>query len=79
MYLLVDEVLLYVLFYFEIRLFLIFLAKVWQFRYNHKHLLPKFECREGYSADMEFTILAAEQKSGAIQRIFVTSGYDVLV
>ncbi|CAF4508243.1 unnamed protein product [Rotaria socialis] len=51
---------------------------VWQFRYNRKHLLPKFECREGFSDNIEFTILAAEQAGGNIQRLFVTSGYDVL-
>ncbi|CAF0999067.1 unnamed protein product [Rotaria sordida] len=51
---------------------------VWQFRYNRKHLLPKFECREGYTDDIEFNIMAAQQTNGSIQRLFVTSGYDVL-
>jgi hypothetical protein len=31
------------------------------------------------SVDLEFNILAAEQINGSIQRLFVTSGYDVLV
>ena len=29
--------------------------------------------------DLEFNILAAEQTTGSVQRLFVTSGYDVLV
>jgi len=29
--------------------------------------------------DLEFNILAAEQTNGSIQRLFATSGYDVLV
>ncbi|CAF0753292.1 unnamed protein product [Rotaria sp. Silwood1] len=51
---------------------------VWQFRYNRKHLLPKFECREGYTDDIEFNIMAAQQSNSSVQRLFVTSGYDVL-
>ena len=31
------------------------------------------------SVDFEFHILAAEQTNTTIQRLFVTSGYDVLV
>ena len=53
--------------------------QVWQFRYNRKHLMPKFECQGGISIELEFNILAAEQTNGPIQRLFVTSGYDVLV
>lgn len=55
------------------------LLKVWQFRYNRKHLLPKYECREGFSDNIEFIILAVEQTGGDVQKFFVTSGYDVLV
>jgi hypothetical protein len=29
--------------------------------------------------ELEFNILAAEQTNGFVQRLFVTSGYDVLV
>jgi hypothetical protein len=29
--------------------------------------------------DLDLNILAAEQTDGSIQRVFVTSGYDVLV
>lgn len=41
--------------------------------------MPKFECQGGISIELEFNILAAEQTNGSIQRLFVTSGYDVLV
>ena len=53
--------------------------KVWQFRYNRRHLLPKFECQGEISIDLEFNILAVEQTNTSIQRLFVTPGYDVLV
>ena len=52
---------------------------VWQFRYNRKHLLPKFECHDELKADLEYNLIAAEQSNGALQRLFITSGYDVLV
>lgn len=54
-------------------------VQVWQFRYNRKYLLPKFEIRDELKADLEYHLLAAEQSNGSIQRLFVTSGYDVAV
>ncbi|CAF0727372.1 unnamed protein product [Didymodactylos carnosus] len=52
---------------------------IWQFRYNRKHLLPKTHCHEGFKTDLQFDIIAIEQSNAAVQRIFVTSGYDILV
>ncbi|CAF0962576.1 unnamed protein product [Adineta steineri] len=53
-------------------------ATVWQFRFNRRYIVPKFDCREGISPDLEYNILAAEQTDGSIQRLFITAGYDVL-
>jgi hypothetical protein len=54
-------------------------AKVWQFRYNSKHLVPRLDCRQGVKSDCDYALLAAEQTDGLIQRLFVASAYDVSI
>ncbi|UJR35912.1 hypothetical protein I4U23_028653 [Adineta vaga] len=50
---------------------------VWLFRFNRKHLVPKFEC-QNVSSDLNCNILAAEQTDGSMQRLFITANFDVL-
>lgn len=74
-----QQVQVYLIFIVHCLFFSLQISKVWQFRYNRKHLMPRFECHEGIKADLEYVLLAAEQCSSSIQRLFVTAGYDILV